>query len=72
METPLRRWKCNHCSRANETAIGLDGIGQCAHCVNRTSVQPSRLRNGVVQPAVYPTRMGSNFSVTRVRSLGEV
>jgi hypothetical protein len=50
----------------------LDGSGQCAHCANRTSVQPSRLRNGVVQPAIYPTRRGSSFSVTRVRSLGEV
>lgn len=71
MET-LRRWKCNHCSRANETAIGLEGSGQCTYCRNLTSVQPSRVRNGVVQPAVYPTRMGSSFSVTGVRSLGEV
>ena len=68
----LRHWKCNHCSRSNETAIGLDGRGLCAHCANRTSVQPSRLRNGTILPASYPTRMGSQGRTAHVRSLGEV
>jgi DNA-directed RNA polymerase subunit RPC12/RpoP len=72
MENSLRRWKCRDCSRANETAIEIDGTAQCVYCSRRTSVQPSRLKNGVVLPASYPTRMGSPNRTTHVRSLGEV
>jgi hypothetical protein len=56
MSTVLRSWKCRHCGRANATAIGLDGTGTCEHCAAATQVQPSRLRNGVVLPATFPTR----------------
>ena len=55
MSTVLRTWKCRHCGRANATAIGLDGAGNCEHCASATQVQPSRLRNGVVLPASFPT-----------------
>ncbi len=72
MEQALRRWKCRNCSRANETIIELDGTAQCEHCRNRMSVQPSRVRKGVVLPATYPTRMGSPGRFAHVRSLGEV
>ena len=57
MSTTLRSWKCRHCGRANATAIGLDGAGTCEHCAAATQVQPSRLRNGVVLPASFPTRI---------------
>ncbi|MEP6995051.1 MAG: hypothetical protein ABI968_11060 [Acidobacteriota bacterium] len=72
MEKSLRRWKCRDCSRANESAIALDGTGKCGHCGHSMNVQPSRLRNGVVLPATYPTRMGSPGRTAHVRSLGEV
>ncbi len=68
----LRRWKCIHCSRSNETLIGVDGTGQCTHCTHKTSVQPSRLRGGRIAPASYPTRMGAPGLFARVRSLGEI
>ncbi len=55
MPTMLRTWKCRHCGRANATSIGLDGAGTCEHCAAATQVQPSRLRNGVVLPASFPT-----------------
>jgi hypothetical protein len=72
MENALRRWKCRDCNRANETVIALDGTAKCEHCTRRTSVQPSRVRNGVILPATYPTRMGSPGRLAHVRSLGEV
>ena len=72
MDNTLRRWKCRNCSRSNETAIALDGTGKCTHCERLTSVQPSRVRNGVVLPASYPTKMGSNRGAVPIRSLGEV
>ena len=72
MNEVLRRWKCRDCSRANETAIGLDGTGVCAHCTHTINVQPSRLRNGTVLPSSYPTRKVVLHGMVRVRSLGEV
>ena len=72
MTEVLRRWKCRDCSRANESAIELDGTALCQHCGRRTSVQPSRMRNGSVLPAVYPTRKRVLQGAVRVRSLGEV
>jgi len=69
----LRRWKCRDCSRSNETEIGLDGTAVCGHCSHRINVQPSRLKNGTLLPAVYPTRLGApGAAIHRVRSLGEV
>ena len=52
----LRTWKCRQCGRANSTEIGLDGIGTCEHCTKTTAVQPSRIRNGVILPASFPSR----------------
>jgi len=52
----LRSWKCRNCGRANSTEIGLEGTGTCAHCSAATQVQPSRIRNGVILPASFPTR----------------
>ncbi len=72
MENVLRRWKCLLCSRANETAIELDGTATCKHCTRRINVQASRIKNGVVLPASYPTRMGASRQTVHVRSLGEV
>jgi hypothetical protein len=72
VDNTLRRWKCRNCSRSNETAIELDGTGKCTHCARLTSVQPSRVRDGKVLPATYPTKMGSPRSNVPIRSLGEV
>jgi hypothetical protein len=73
MNDPLRRWKCRNCSRANETVVALDGTAKCDHCTKVMSVQPSRVRDGVVLPASYPTRIGTPRGAAKiVRSLGEV
>ena len=72
MTQALRRWKCRDCSRSNETEVRLDGTAICGHCSHTISVQPSRMRNGNILPAVYPTRVGVLHGAVRVRSLGEV
>jgi len=56
MNSALRVWKCRHCGCSNATEVGLDGAGRCGTCANQTQVQPSRIRNGVVLPASYPTK----------------
>ncbi len=56
MKYALRVWKCRHCGCSNSTEVGLDGTSECLTCSNRTQVQPSRIRNGVLLPASYPTR----------------
>jgi len=68
----LRRWKCRDCSRSNETEIGLDGTAHCGHCSHRINVERSRIKNGTILPAVYPTRLGTPRAALRIRSLGEV
>ena len=72
MKDALRRWKCRDCSRTNETTIGLDGMATCQTCGHSINVQPSRVRNGKLLPATYPTRIGVLRGAVRVRSLGEV
>jgi hypothetical protein len=57
MSSILRTWKCRHCGRANSTEIGLEGTGTCTHCAAATQVQPSRIRNGVILPATFPSRV---------------
>jgi DNA-directed RNA polymerase subunit RPC12/RpoP len=59
MENALRNWKCRNCGRTNRTEVALDGTAKCEHCGYLMSIQPSRVRNGQVLPAVYPTRRGS-------------
>jgi len=54
----LRNWKCRDCGRANATEVALDGTAKCVHCSYLMHVQPSRIRNGVLLPLVYPTRRG--------------
>jgi DNA-directed RNA polymerase subunit RPC12/RpoP len=54
----LRNWKCWNCGRANSTEIALDGTANCPHCAYRMLLQPSRIRDGVILPASYPTRRG--------------
>jgi len=56
MKYALRVWKCRHCGCSNTTEVGLDGTGTCGTCSKATQVQPSRIRNGVVLPASYPTK----------------
>ena len=56
MKYSLRVWKCRHCGYSNSTEVGLDGAGACTTCGNHTQVQPSRIRDGVVLPASYPTK----------------
>jgi hypothetical protein len=56
MNSALRVWKCRHCGCSNTTEVGLDGTSECGTCAKRTQVQPSRIRNGVVLPASYPTK----------------
>jgi DNA-directed RNA polymerase subunit RPC12/RpoP len=72
MSQALRRWKCRDCSFTNETEIGLDGTAVCGHCSHRINVQPSRIKNGRILPAVYPTRLGTPRPALRIRSLGEL
>jgi DNA-directed RNA polymerase subunit RPC12/RpoP len=60
MESALRTWKCRNCGRTNQTEVALNGTASCEHCSYVMSIQPSRLRNGQVLPAVYPTRRGSS------------
>jgi len=57
MNNALRVWKCRHCGCSNSTEVALDGTAACGTCAKRTEVQPSRLRNGVVLPATYPTKL---------------
>ncbi len=59
MTSGLRTWKCRHCGRSNTTEVGLDGTAGCGACAKRTQVQPSRIRNGVVLPASYPTKLAA-------------
>jgi len=71
MQDALRNWKCRNCGRANATPVALDGTAKCEHCSYVMSVQPSRLRNGVVLPSSYPTRMGPRNAVATRGTLGE-
>jgi DNA-directed RNA polymerase subunit RPC12/RpoP len=71
MPNVLRHWKCRNCGRANETTVGLDGTAKCEHCANRMSIQPSRIRNGVLLPASYPTRHDSPRNGALIGRLGE-
>ena len=57
MTIVLRSWKCRHCGCANSTEIPLEGTGTCVYCSMQTQVQPSRIRNGVVLPGSFPTRL---------------
>ncbi len=68
MKYALRNWKCRDCGRANATEIGLDGTAKCVHCRYVMQVQPSRIRNGVLLPATYPTRLGSAASAAPPRT----
>ena len=54
MKYVLRNWKCRNCGRANATTVELDGTAKCEFCAYVMSIQPSRIRNGVVLPAIYP------------------
>jgi hypothetical protein len=42
MEHALRKWKCTHCGRDNETVVGLDGTAKCPRCAGTMRVQRSR------------------------------
>lgn len=57
MSSAMRTWKCRHCGYSNTTEIPLDGTGTCTHCSAATQVQPSRIRDGVILPASFPTRI---------------
>ena len=56
MENALRNWKCRDCGRSNRTAVALDGTAKCEHCGYVMSLQPSRLKAGAIQPAIFPSR----------------
>ncbi len=56
MQNDLRNWKCRSCGRANTTPVELDGTAKCEHCAYVMSIQPSRVRNGVILPNSFPTR----------------
>ena len=60
MQSPLRPWKCRNCGRANQTVVALDGTARCEHCRYQMSIQPSRIKNGTVLPASYPTSRPRN------------
>ena len=73
MPNAQRHWKCRNCGRANLNAVALDGTAKCDHCTYTMSIQPSRMRNGVLLPASYPPRPGSVRTLeSSTRSLGEV
>ena len=56
MQDALRPWKCRNCGRANQTVVALDGTVNCEFCKYQMSIQPSRIKNGILLPAVYPVR----------------
>jgi hypothetical protein len=46
-------------------------MGPCAHCSAKTQVQPSRIKNGVVLPASYPTRTRAPRLETNISSFSD-
>jgi len=62
MQDALRTWKCWNCGRANSTEVALNGTADCPHCRYQMLIQPSRIRDGVILPASYPTRRGVSTS----------
>jgi len=42
--------------------VALNGTADCPHCRYQMLIQPSRIRDGVILPASYPTRRGVSTS----------